>query len=160
VVVDSLTSNSGCALQIDATSGPVNVYFTGASTWVSNMNVTSTSPSAKRVALLHRLGPRRPGGERDPDRDDLRAERGGEHQQQLGRLRAIMAKSMAFASNFQIHYDESLGLERPERIARPIDLLVVPDAAPDEPDGQEAERPVRPPRDREGELLYPANAWN
>ena len=109
VVVDSFTSNSGCSLAIDATSGPVNLYFTGPSTWVSNMNVTSTSPSARSVSLFFT----------GSSPVDLAA-----NATLIGTIYApnapvnvssnwvvygaIMAKSMSFASNFQIHYDESL----------------------------------------------------
>jgi len=52
VVVDSLTTSAGCNFNIDATNGPVSVYFTGPTTWVSNMSVTSTAPSAKSVSLF------------------------------------------------------------------------------------------------------------
>jgi hypothetical protein len=109
VVVDSFSSSSGCSLAIDATNGPVNLYFTGPSTWVSNMNVTSTSPSARSVSLFFTSS----------NAVDLAA-----NASLIGTIYApnaavsvssnwvvygaIMAKSMSFASNFQIHYDESL----------------------------------------------------
>jgi hypothetical protein len=51
VVIDSFTSNAGCSLNIDATSGPVEVYFTGSAKFVSNMQVTSNSPTAQSVSL-------------------------------------------------------------------------------------------------------------
>ncbi len=52
VVIDSLTTSAGCNFNIDATNGPVQVYFTGPTTWVSNMTVTSTAPTAKSVSLF------------------------------------------------------------------------------------------------------------
>ena len=51
IVLDSFTSSSGCSLNIDATSGPVEVFFTGPATFVSNMNVTSNSPTAQSVTF-------------------------------------------------------------------------------------------------------------
>jgi hypothetical protein len=51
VVLDSFTSNSGCSLLVDATGGPVTIYFTGTATFVSNMTVTSNSPTAKNISL-------------------------------------------------------------------------------------------------------------
>ena len=52
VVIDSFNTAAGCSFNIDATNGPVNVYFTGPTNFVSNMNVTSTAPSAKSVSLF------------------------------------------------------------------------------------------------------------
>lgn len=52
VVLDGLTTNAGCNLNIDATNGPVNVYFTGTASFVSNMTVTSSAPSAKSISLF------------------------------------------------------------------------------------------------------------
>jgi hypothetical protein len=109
VVVDAFTSNSGCSLAIDATNGPVNVYFTGASTWVSNMNVTSTSPSARSVSVYFTSS--------NPVNLASNANLIGTIYAPFADVQissnwvvygAIMAKSMSFASNFQIHYDESL----------------------------------------------------
>jgi hypothetical protein len=51
IVLDSFLSTSGCSLNIDATSGPVEVYFTGPATFVSNMTVTSNSPTAQSVTF-------------------------------------------------------------------------------------------------------------
>ena len=51
IVLDAFLSSSGCALNIDATSGPVEVFFTGPATFVSNMNVTSSSPTAQSVTF-------------------------------------------------------------------------------------------------------------
>lgn len=51
VVLDAFLSSSGCSMNIDATSGPVEVYFTGAATFVSNMDVTSNSPTAQSVTF-------------------------------------------------------------------------------------------------------------
>jgi len=51
IVLDSFSSSSGCSLNIDATAGPVEVCFTGPATFVSNMNVTSTSPTAQSVTF-------------------------------------------------------------------------------------------------------------
>ena len=51
VVIDSLNTAAGCSFNIDATNGPVEVYFTGPANWVSNMDVTSTAPTAKSVSL-------------------------------------------------------------------------------------------------------------
>src|SRR5262249_17523675 len=51
VVLDAFTTNSGCSLLVDATGGPVSIYFTGAATFVSNMTVTSNSPSARDISL-------------------------------------------------------------------------------------------------------------
>jgi hypothetical protein len=52
VVIDSLTTTAGCTFAIDATGGPVNVFFTGPAVFVSNMTVTSTAPTARSVSLL------------------------------------------------------------------------------------------------------------
>ena len=109
VVVDDFTSNPGCSLAIDATSGPVNLYFTGSSTWVSNMTVTSTSPSARSVSLFFTGS--------SPVNLAANANLIGTIYAPNAAVNvssnwvvygAIMAKSMGFASNFQIHYDESL----------------------------------------------------
>jgi len=51
IVLDAFMTSSGCSLNIDATSGPVEVYFTGAATFVSNMNVTSNSPTAQSISF-------------------------------------------------------------------------------------------------------------
>jgi hypothetical protein len=51
IVLDSFTSNSGCSLNIDATTGPVEVCFTGPAKFVSNMQVTSNSPTAQSVTF-------------------------------------------------------------------------------------------------------------
>lgn len=51
IVLDSFTSNPGCSLNVDASSGPVEVYFTGPATFVSRMDVTSNSPTAQSVTF-------------------------------------------------------------------------------------------------------------
>ena len=51
VVIDALATTAGCTIHIDASAGPVNLYFTGSCSFVSNMNVTSTAPSAKSVTM-------------------------------------------------------------------------------------------------------------
>jgi len=51
IVLDSFTGTSGCSLNIDATAGPVEVFFTGPTTFVSNMTVTSNSPTAQSVTM-------------------------------------------------------------------------------------------------------------
>ena len=52
VVMDSLTTSAGCNLHIDATNGPVGLYFNGPANFVSNMTVTSTAPSAKSISCF------------------------------------------------------------------------------------------------------------
>jgi hypothetical protein len=52
VVLDAFATNAGCNLNVDATNGPVNVYFTGPVNFVSNMTVTSSAASAKSISLF------------------------------------------------------------------------------------------------------------
>jgi Tfp pilus assembly protein PilX len=52
VVLDGFTSNPGCSLLVDGTNGPVSIYFTNTATFVSNMTITSNSPTAKNISLL------------------------------------------------------------------------------------------------------------
>jgi hypothetical protein len=51
IVLDAFLGTSGCSLKIDASAGPVEVFFTGPAAFVSNMNVTSSSPTAQSVTL-------------------------------------------------------------------------------------------------------------
>jgi hypothetical protein len=52
VVVDAFTGNYGCSLHVDATAGPVQIYFTGSSSFSSSMNVTSSGATAKDISLV------------------------------------------------------------------------------------------------------------
>ena len=111
VVIDEFQSSSGCGLHIDASAGPVNIYFTGKTKFVSNMNVTSTSPSARSVSLYFT-------GTDDVDLASNASLIGTIYAPKADVkissnwvvYGAIMAQSMSFASNFQIHYDESLSV--------------------------------------------------
>jgi hypothetical protein len=110
VVLDSFSTNSGCSLLVDATNGPVSVYFTGPATFVSNMSVSSNSPTAKNISLVF-----------TPSTPVSLAS----NAMLLGTIYApnaavsvssnwvvygaVTAKSIDLASNAMIHYDESLG---------------------------------------------------
>lgn len=110
VVLDSFTSNAGCSLQVDATNGPVSIYFTGSATFVSNMTVTSNSSTAKNISMI--FTPSTPvslasnamllGTVYAPNA----AVSVSSNWTVYG---AIMAKSISLASNVNVHYDESLG---------------------------------------------------
>jgi hypothetical protein len=161
VVIDDFTSNSGCSLAIDATSGPVNLYFTGASKWVSNMTVTSTSPSARSVSLFFT-------GSTPVDL--------ASNANLIGTIYApnaavnvssnwvvygaIMAQSMSFASNFQIHYDESLALSG--RNGLPVQSISswfrVP--LPTAQMGKKRSDPFALLGVAKANCPYPSNAWN
>jgi hypothetical protein len=109
VVLDSFTSNPGCSLLVDASGGPVSVYFTGAASFVSNMTVTSNSTSAKNISLIF---------------SSSNAVSLASNASLLGTvyapnsavsissnwtvLGAVTGKTIDVASNVQIHYDEAL----------------------------------------------------
>jgi hypothetical protein len=109
VVIDSLTTNSGCNLNIDATGGPVNVYFTGPTNFVSNMTVTSTAPSAKSISLFFASD--------DPVALNPNATLLGTIyaptatvtvSSNWANFGAITAKAVVLSSNSRLHFDESL----------------------------------------------------
>jgi Tfp pilus assembly protein PilX len=109
VVLDNFDTSSGCSLMIDGTTGPVTIYFTGVTHWVSNMTVTSNGATAKDVSLVFT----------STDPVDLAS-----NADLLGTVYApntsvsissnwaisgaCMAKSVNLASNVNIHYDEAL----------------------------------------------------
>ena len=110
VVLDAFTSNPGCSLLVDATDGPVSVYFTGSATFVSNMSVMSNSSTAKNISMIF-----------TPSTPVSLAS----NAMLLGTIYApnaavsvssnwtvygaVTAKSIDLASNVNVHYDESLG---------------------------------------------------
>jgi hypothetical protein len=110
VVLDSFTTNAGCSLLVDATNGPVSVYFTGPATFVSNMSVSSNSSTAKNISLVF-----------TPSTPVSLAS----NAMLLGTVYApnaavtvssnwvvygaVTAKRIDLASNANVHYDESLG---------------------------------------------------
>ena len=161
VVIDDFTSNSGCGLAIDASNGPVNVYFTGASKWVSNMNVTSTSPSARSVSVFFT-------GTQDVD---LAA-----NATLIGTIYApnaavnvssnwvvygaIMSKSMSFASNFQIHYDESLAVSGRNGLPSQSISSWFRMPLPTSQMGKKRSDPFALLGIAKSNCPYPANAWN
>jgi hypothetical protein len=109
VVIDSLTTAAGCSLAIDATNGPVNVYFTGSTSFVSNMNITSTAPSAKSISLFFTSN--------QPVILNPNASLLGTIYAATATVTvssnwhnfgAITAKQVVVASNVQLHFDESL----------------------------------------------------
>ena len=109
IVVDAFAGSSGCSLNIDATNGPVEIYFTGPAVFVSNMNVTSNSPTAQSVTM--NFSSNLP--------IDLRA-----NATFIGTINApnaqvtvrsnwviygsISARQVALASNVNLHFDETL----------------------------------------------------
>jgi hypothetical protein len=109
VVIDSFMTNPGCSLQIDASAGKVAIYFTGATTWVSNMVVTSTAPSAKSIGLSFSsalpvdLAPNATilGTIYAP----LATVSVSSNWVNYG---SVSAKAVALSSNVNLHYDESL----------------------------------------------------
>lgn len=109
VVIDSMNTAAGCSFNIDATNGPVNVYFTGPTNFVSNMNVTSTAPSAKSVSLYFTsnlpvvLNPNA-----SLIGTIYAATATVTVSSNWHNFGAITAKQMVVASNVQLHFDESL----------------------------------------------------
>jgi len=109
IVIDSLTTNSGCNLNIDATAGPVSVYFTGPTDFVSNMTVTSTAPSAKSISLFFASD--------DPVALNPNATLLGTIyapksivtvSSNWANFGAITAEGVVLSSNSRLHFDESL----------------------------------------------------
>jgi hypothetical protein len=161
VVVDDFKSNSGCSLQIDASNGPVNVYFTGSTKWVSNMDVTSTSPSARSVSLYFTSS----------DNVDLAA-----NASLIGTIYApnaavnvssnwvvygaIMSKRMSFASNFQIHYDESLAQNGRNGLPAQSISSWFRMPLPTSQMGKKRSDPFALLGIAKANCPYPANAWN
>jgi hypothetical protein len=110
VVLDSFSSNPGCSLLVDATNGPVSIYFTGSASFVSNMTVSSNSSSAKNISMIF-----------TPSTPVSLASNAS----LIGTIYApnaavsvssnwviygaVMANTIDLASNVNIHYDESLG---------------------------------------------------
>jgi hypothetical protein len=110
VVVDAFTGNYGCSMHVDATAGPVQIYFTGTSSFSSSMNVTSSGATAKDISLVFTSA----------NPVTLAA-----NSSLLGtvyapnaacRIRrrwevfgAVTAKSLTVSSNAKIHYDQALG---------------------------------------------------
>jgi predicted acyltransferase (DUF342 family) len=109
VVVDSFMTNSGCSLLVDATNGPVNVYFTGSATWVSNMTVTSNSPTAKNISLVFTTASPINFASNASLLGTIYAPNSAVTiSSNWGVSGAVMAKTINLASNLNIHYDEAL----------------------------------------------------
>jgi hypothetical protein len=109
IVLDSFMSSSGCSMNIDATTGPVEVYFTGPATFTSNMIVTSNSPTAQSVSFNFSSNLA----------IDLKSNAAfiGTINAPLAKVSvssnwivygSVSARQVQLASNTQLHFDESL----------------------------------------------------
>jgi hypothetical protein len=109
VVLDDFTSSPGCSLLVDSTGGPVSVYFTGSTSFVSNMSITSNGTTAKDISLIFSSANPVSLASNASLLGTIYAPNAAvDIHSNWGVYGAITAKTIDVASNVQIHYDEAL----------------------------------------------------
>jgi hypothetical protein len=111
VVIDAFTMASGSTCTIDATNGPVNVFFTGTTKFVSNANFVSQGPSARDV-LVYFTNPLIKNIDLASNATFMGAIFAPYANFNVSSnweiFGALGAKAISMASNSQLHFDESL----------------------------------------------------